>query len=74
MNRRMTLRAAYEDYIRSRIMCKEREQFFLRSMTRYLADWMDLSITEITMDMVEQKHQELIAMPSRYNGLRQSAK
>ncbi len=55
-----TLADAYEDYMAARQHLKPNtKRDYKKCMDKYLAEWVNKPLTDITRDMIEQKHQAL---------------
>lgn len=61
---RLTLRSALDRFLVARPIKPETKVRYRRIVEMNLADWMELPLTEITKNMVEQKHR-LLAGPTR---------
>lgn len=63
----ITLKVALEDYLRVRDL-KESTQYIYRiCIEHYLADWLELPLTEITSEMIEQRHLKLSEFKAQAN-------
>lgn len=63
----ITLKIALEDYLRVRDL-KESTQYIYRiCIEHYLSDWLELPITEITHEMIEQRHFKLSEFKAQAN-------
>ncbi len=63
----ITLKVALEDYLRVRDL-KESTQYIYRiCIEHYLSDWLELPLTEITPEMIEQRHLKLSEFKAQAN-------
>jgi integrase len=60
----VTLRQAFDKLLETKPMRETTRRSYLSAM-KHFDDWLDLPLTEITKDMVEQRHQDLTAGPNR---------
>jgi len=63
--RDITLREVLQKFLEIKPLRDETRRNYLYSINSHLSDWLDLPITAITKDMVEQRHQELTSRPNR---------
>ncbi|HEY9678861.1 MAG TPA: integrase [Drouetiella sp.] len=55
----ITLRKVFEEYKNSKDLKPKTLQHYNQRLNRYLQDWLDIPVAEITKDMVEQRHREI---------------
>jgi integrase len=63
--RDITLREVLQKFLEIKPLRDETRRNYVYSLNSHLSDWLDLPITAITKDMVEQRHQELTTRPNR---------
>jgi integrase len=61
----ITLREVLRKFLEIKPIRKDTQRNYHYSINRHFNDWLDLPITSITKDMVEQRHQELTVSPNR---------
>lgn len=61
----ITLREVLQKFLEIKPIRKETQRNYHYAINRHFEDWLDMPITSITKDMVEQRHQELTVSPNR---------
>ncbi len=61
----ITLREVFQKFIEIKPIRRATQRNYQSTINRHFHDWLDLPITSITKDMVEQRHQELTVGPNR---------
>jgi integrase len=61
----ITLREVLQKFLEVRPIRKDTQLHYHYTINRHFNDWLDLPITSITKDMVEQRHHELTVSPNR---------
>lgn len=57
----VTLRKVWRDYLRSRDLKTATVRNYSQRLSGYLGDWLDMPITAITKDMIEERHRSIPA-------------
>ena len=60
----ITLREVLQKFLEVRPIRKDTQRHYHYTINRHFNDWLDLPITSITKDMVEQRHHELTVSPN----------
>ena len=61
----ITLREVLQKFLDIKPIRKDTQRNYHYSINKHFNDWLDIPITSITKDMVEQRHQELTVSPNR---------
>lgn len=61
----ITLREVLEKFLEIKAIRVDTQRGYYYAVNRHFNDWLDMPITSITKDMVEQRHQELTVRPNR---------
>ena len=61
----ITLREVFQKFLEIKPIRKDTQRNYHFAINRHFNDWLDMPITSITKDMVEQRHHELTISPNR---------
>ena len=61
----ITLREVFQKFLEIKPIRKDTKRNYHFAINRHFNDWLDLPITSITKDMVEQRHHDLTISPNR---------
>jgi integrase len=61
----VTLREVLQKFLDIKPIRRDTQRNYHYAINRHFNDWLDMPITSITKDMVEQRHQELTVSPNR---------
>lgn len=61
----ITLKEVLQKFLEIKPIRDDTKRNYHYAINRHLNDWLDIPITSITKDMVEQRHQELTVSPNR---------
>ncbi len=61
----ITLREVFEKFLEKKPIREDTKRNYHFTIYKYFDDWLDLPITAITKDMVEQRHHDLTISPNR---------
>ncbi len=61
----ITLREVFQKFLEIKKIRKDTQRNYHYAINKHFNDWLDIPITSITKDMVEQRHHELTVSPNR---------